>query len=178
MADPQVVARCLRTLWTATKPGTVLSEDEEARLLTAFAPQLRQRTDESVSRAAQEWIATEKFFPRLADFLELARKHDNIIADSQRALSPAQEEIQQWPIGKPGAQGLAAQIVMLRMMRAVAEECPKGMWGRLVFGNDDRHADTQLAAGREERIRAYTTIAFEQAVDFEDSTLTWDRWPY
>lgn len=178
MADPAVVARSIRTLWTATKPGQQLSEDEEARLLAAFAPQLRQRSDEALSRATQEWIATEKFFPKLVDFIDLTRKHDAVIADAQRALSPSQEAIQVLPIGKPGKNGLAAQIVMLRMMRAVAEQCPQGLWGRLVYGDNDRHVMTQDSEGREERIRAYTTIAFEQAVDFEDSTLTWDRWPY
>ena len=178
MADPTVVSRALHLMWTATKPQAVLTEDEAARLLAAFGPQLRHRTDEAVKRSAQEWVSTEKFFPKLVEFLDLVRKHDIEIANAQRALSPATEAIQSYPVGKAGREGLAAQIVMLRMMRAVAEQCPQGMWGRLVYGNDDRHAMTQDQAGREERIRAYTTIAFEQAVDFEDSTLTWDRWPY
>lgn len=178
MADPNVVARSLQLMWTATKPQTALTDDESARYLAAFAPQLRDRTDEAVKRAANEWIATERFFPKLAEFLELARKHDNAIADNQRALSPAAEAVQHWPVGKPGREGLAAQIVMLRMMRAVAEQCPQGFWGRLVYGNDERHAMLQPEEGRAERIKAYTTIAYEQAVDFEDSTLTWDRWPY
>jgi len=176
MASEECVQRAVE-LMLASARERYRSAKEDAVRIAAFRFALQKFIDASVSAAAAEWITTMDVMPSVHEFVELARKHANLIADS-RAISPASEASQTYPIGKPGREGLAAQIVMLRMLRAVAEQCPQGFWGRLGYGNDWRHATLQPEAGREERIRAYTTIAYEQAVDFEDSTLTWDRWPY
>jgi hypothetical protein len=175
MADPQRVARAVRAMAVAHR-RQFKNDEEEAMGVAAFAHAVKSYSDDAVNRAANEWVATMKWFPTVVEFSDLTRKHQNALTSARALDTGGTVPMLRPPVGKPGSEGLAADIVIKRMMRAVAEQSPQGFFGRLVYGSNDKHAEVQSVDGREQRTDAYAAIAFEQAVNFEDSSVTWDAW--
>lgn len=175
MANPAQVADALHLI-AVSLPWRIFNNDEEEAIAVAgFCYPLRDYTDNAaVTAAANEWLATMTRFPTPMEFADLVRKHHK--PPERAAIEGGTAPRLVPPIGKAGSEGLAAEIVMKRMMRAVAQHCPKGFFGRLAYGNNDRHVEALSRDGLDERAPAYAALAYEQAVDFQDSTVTWDAW--
>lgn len=187
MADPMVVRTCIRAMWVTHKPGTKLGDEEEQIVLATLAPQLVDYTDDAVKLAASEWMATSTWFPKPVEFLALVRRHQEKLID-RKALGAGPAPEVHYPIGREGHEGIAAGIVIRRMMLAAAKVSPKGYLGRWAGLSSDRDADprslaekghTMTEEGHDpecQRCWDIAAVAYEEAIKFQDSTLTKASW--
>lgn len=171
-------------------------EKEEAQTVATYLDALEGFSNEAVDTAGGEWADTMPKFPTLVEFVTLVRSVQVRINDAVEAerLARALEAgvgggapMDRYPIGREGQRGLATEIVIKRMMRAVSDAVPKSLWGGEgrsaslreaghTFDVVGQHEPAGLGQGHCERCQLIATLAFEQAVEFEGSTVTWDAW--
>lgn len=186
MADPTVVLKCIRILWSAQRPGAQIDEETEGAMLAAWAPALSGYSDDVVKRATQEWISTSLYVPKPSEFVEVARRLSEAAFD-RRALGEGMSPRVEPALGKPGSEGLATGIVWRRMFREVAKVTPKGYVGRWAGLSGDTHPGPGLvesghsmtAEGHAqdcERCWDIAAVAYEQAIEFPGSSLSRESW--
>jgi hypothetical protein len=186
MADPTVVVKCIRILWSAQRPGAQIDEETESSMLAAWGPALAGYSDEVVKRATQEWIATSLYLPKPSEFVEVARRLSEKAFD-RRALGEGMSPRAEAVLGKAGSEGLATGIVWRRMFREVAKVTPKGYVGRWAGLSSDTHPGAGVEeAGHKitpeghdpdcERCWLLASVAYEQAIKFPGSSLTAESW--
>lgn len=184
MADPMVVVSCLRIMWAAQRPGSKLDEETEQTLLAAWAPALVDFPDDVVKAATSEWMKTSLFLPKPVEFVEVARRYRTAMFD-RKALGTGLDPRPAPALGKPGGEGLATAITIRRMLREVARTSPKGYLGRWAGLSGDTHPGPGLEGhamtpeGHDpdcQRCWLLAAVAYEQAIKFEDSSLTAESW--
>lgn len=165
------------------------SAKEDSMRIAAFKFATDKFSDAAVGAAAVEWLATMDVMPSVHEFIDVCRRQQNAF-DDERAIAAGPVPMPTYAVGKPGSEGLATQIVLQRMLDAVAREAPNGYLGRarglksanITPGSHqslrDLGHDFDENGHREDCVRchALATIAYEQVVEFEHSTATWDGW--
>lgn len=192
MASDTRVAAAVEMMATATN-HRFFGEKEAATAIKVYADALAAYSNEAVSTAADEWTATMTKFPTLAEFTTLVRSVQdrvNRAIEAERRARALESGVggmapeQRYPVGKLGNEGTAAAIVIQRMIKAVGAAAPLGYFGRLAGLTDLKGAavsaaelgHTRLGGGACARCDALATVAFEQVVEFRDSTVTWEAW--
>lgn len=185
MAGDAVVRRALRAMGAATGQRYYTDEDEATALIT-FAGALGSYSDDAVNMAADEWARTMTKFPALVEFVDLVRKKAETLID-RTALGGMAPRVDV-ALGRPGVEGIAAQLVIQRMLDAVARKSPRGYLGRARGLSSDRDCETRsqaelghtfTAEGHDpecQRCWDFASIAYEQAIEFPGSTLTEESW--
>lgn len=176
MADPKNIETWLRTIDAAMPYRHFRNDEEVAHGVLAFSHAMRSFSDDAVTTAANEWIETMTRFPAVMEFTALVRTHHNAILDRRAVATGGPVLEPPRTVGKPGSEQIAADIVLTKMMNVVAKETPKGFFGRLKYGNDWRRVELFDEEDRHARQNYYAALAFQEVVDFCDSTVTDAAW--